>query len=299
MLNVTGSAASNHTPGLDTIKSCAVETPKSWRGSSFASPGDEFWREAIAVADGLIVPNETSPGHNLMSQYVDKANQSLESIRVSRNQNRDIMSEEPSDKRERGGGVEAETCSLSTVKQITSLVKHVSPLPVKHVSPLPVKHFDFLSDGRNSAEGTTHHTITESTNGTTCGHYKKSDSGYDECRGGETTVSVSEYSKLALPNSEDMELQEGPHIPFNLSLPVKENRYLFETKIPDIGSTPSSCKSLQDHLDIGQWLPQEICSAYKKRGISRLYPWQVKLEKKALPLLLFLFFFWVPFSILG
>ncbi|CAM8919656.1 unnamed protein product [Rhodiola kirilowii] len=270
--NCTGNVSSDHTPGAMTVKPFMDGTPKSSRGSSFSSPGEEFWREAIAVADGL-VPNDISLDQNQTSQHVSKTNQNLVSMHASRNKNLDKMPEEPFDKCENRVQMETVTSSHLTVKQAKS--------SVKYVSPLPVKHFDFSSEGKNLAESIMHHITAESIEGTAHDHYKKPDSG--ECRGDETTHIVSTTlanNHLVTATGDAIKLKKSASHPRNdvstLNFQVKENQNMNKTQIPDIGSTPSSYKSLQDHLDIGQWLPQEICSIYRKRGMSRLYPWQVE-----------------------
>uniref|UniRef100_A0A7N0VKR9 Uncharacterized protein n=1 Tax=Kalanchoe fedtschenkoi TaxID=63787 RepID=A0A7N0VKR9_KALFE len=274
----TGDVTADRTPGPVTVKPCAVETPKSWRGSSFSSPGEEFWREAIAVADGLIVPNDISSGQNHTSQDVDKGNLILESTYASRNKNLDKMLEEHLDKCESKVQIETMASSHLTVKQAKS--------SDKYVSALPVKHFDFSSEGKNLSRSTMHHISAESTQGMTRGCYEKPESASGEFRGDITSniVSHGTASKanhhIMTATGDAIELKEGASYPSNgvsaHNYHDKENRNLSKNRMPDMGSTPSSCKSLQDHLDLSQWLPQEICSIYKKKGISQLYPWQVE-----------------------
>eukprot|EP01018_Ginkgo_biloba_P001647 Gb_33083 [translate_table: standard] len=51
--------------------------------------------------------------------------------------------------------------------------------------------------------------------------------------------------------------------------------YELSTKDENL-STPSSGIDLKDRLELSSWLPQEICNVYAKKGITKLYPWQVE-----------------------
>ncbi|KAI3522458.1 hypothetical protein L1887_00239 [Cichorium endivia] len=54
-----------------------------------------------------------------------------------------------------------------------------------------------------------------------------------------------------------------------------ENDVLNKPKDNQTSSTLSSFLPPNDRLDIDNWLPSELCSMYKRKGISKLYPWQV------------------------
>jgi len=41
--------------------------------------------------------------------------------------------------------------------------------------------------------------------------------------------------------------------------------------------TPSSSIPLKDQSKLSSWLPPELCAMYMKKGISELYPWQVRI----------------------
>lgn len=43
-------------------------------------------------------------------------------------------------------------------------------------------------------------------------------------------------------------------------------------------STPTSSIPLKDHSKLSSWLPPELCAIYMKKGISELYPWQVRIR---------------------
>jgi hypothetical protein len=40
--------------------------------------------------------------------------------------------------------------------------------------------------------------------------------------------------------------------------------------------TPASGSTSKDFLELSYWLPQTLCNVYAKKGITKLYPWQVK-----------------------
>lgn len=42
-------------------------------------------------------------------------------------------------------------------------------------------------------------------------------------------------------------------------------------------STPTSSVPLKDYSKLSTWLPPELCAVYMKKGISELYPWQVRI----------------------
>ena len=56
-------------------------------------------------------------------------------------------------------------------------------------------------------------------------------------------------------------------------------------------STPSSIMPNRDWLDLNSWLPSEVCSIYRKKGISKLYPWQVPLNMRTKRVTIFEFFY--------
>ncbi|KAI5315956.1 hypothetical protein L3X38_045132 [Prunus dulcis] len=57
--------------------------------------------------------------------------------------------------------------------------------------------------------------------------------------------------------------------------PVDEVAKLTGNHESNEACTPSSFVPLKDHLDLNSWQQPEICSLYRKKGISKLYPWQV------------------------
>ncbi|KAL5729265.1 DNA-directed DNA polymerase [Ranunculus cassubicifolius] len=136
------------TPGLLINKTAPRETPRSGRGSSIFSPGEEFWNEAIQVADGLYVPADTSSVHivkgitSLTSQCEQKISCNIETNRFGDRLNAlaeaDCIT-----------SVSDSKAPLELVKTHNKEVIDFQQFMDKEVSPLPVRHFDFLHEGRN------------------------------------------------------------------------------------------------------------------------------------------------------
>lgn len=265
-----------HTPGSLTVKVCVSETPKSIRGSSIFSPGEAFWNEAIQVADGLCAPQAAEETHSAMGCHV------LNSCNL-----RNGVCNENSMKKWNEVEKTAWNMELSV---LGSLGKHAKDLD-KEVSPLPVKHFDFSCEGKNLDESTSlHHGV----DGSKCATHKgreQSECGSVNIKGPETSNILFRCGKA----HSDEKLHEVQEMS-NMTSTIAINKEAGGMSCPDNGdmtsnspvneikksvhesdeaSTPSSFVRLEDRTDLHSWLPSEICSIYIKRGISKLYPWQV------------------------
>ncbi|KAG6649379.1 hypothetical protein CIPAW_07G208100 [Carya illinoinensis] len=259
------------TPGSLIVKACINETPQSIRGSSIFSPGEAFWNEAIQVADGLCAPQAAEETHSTTRYHV------LNSCNF-----RNGACHENSMKTLNEGEKRAWNMELSA--SLGSLGKHVKDLH-KEVSPLPVKHFDFSCEGKNLNESTSRH---HGVDGSKCATHKGSEQ--SEC--GSVNVKGLETINILIPNEKLHEVQEmtstivinkepgGMSCPDNGCMtsnsPVNEIKNSVLSHESDEASTPSSFVRLEDRSDLHSWLPSEICSTYRKRGISKLYPWQVE-----------------------
>ncbi|XP_041019360.1 helicase and polymerase-containing protein TEBICHI isoform X2 [Juglans microcarpa x Juglans regia] len=265
------------TPGSLTVKACSNETPKSIRGSSIFSPGEAFWNEAIQVADGLCAPQAAEETHSTTRDHV----LNLCNLRngVCHNNSMKTLNED-----------EERAWNMELSASLGSLGKHAKDLH-KEVSPLPVKHFDFSCEGKNLNESTSHH---HGVDGSKCATHKGSEQ--SEC--GSVNVKGLETSNILIrcdkAHSDEKlhEVQEmtstivinkeagGMSCPDNGCMtsnsPVNEIKNLVLNHESDEASTPSSFLRLEDRSDLHSWLPSEICSTYRKRGISKLYPWQVE-----------------------
>ncbi|XP_057468034.1 helicase and polymerase-containing protein TEBICHI [Actinidia eriantha] len=226
----------------------AHETPKSTRGSSIFSPGEAFWNEAIQVADGFFVTNDN------LSIQVDgeisiekiqcdtKNSNNLRTVGCGNMPNK-ILDEGTS----RVGGMEMNAF-------IGSPRKHGKSLD-KGASPLPVKHFDFSSEDKNMDEDNIY----------PCSEDNKKGIMQKECAQQEQLPASCDVTERTL----GVLIQDNDNI--TSTTPDKERNFIASECDKD--STPSSSTLLR--LELSHWLPFEICSTYKKRGISKLYSWQV------------------------
>ncbi|XP_076922423.1 helicase and polymerase-containing protein TEBICHI-like [Bidens hawaiensis] len=129
---------------------------------------------------------------------------------------------------------------LASVGQIGNSVN-------KAVSPLPVKHFDFSCEDKRMS--------------TPCNQVQTSCKLQDTNSSCVVTKTSNEYSP---PNDNRQSTS-----------PITDIKSFNVNGLNSVENTPSSSVNPNDRLDISNWLPSEICKTYKKRGISKLYPWQV------------------------
>lgn len=125
----------------------------------------------------------------------------------------------------------------------------------KEVSPLPVKHFDFSCEDKGMV-------VEAPIMSTPCNQvqsFLKLPETNSSC-----VITKRRSDELSQPNDNRKSISPDSAIKsYNVnSLNSAEN-------------TPSSSVPPNDRLDISNWLPSEICNTYKRRGISKLYPWQV------------------------
>lgn len=255
------STAECETPASFTSKLEARETPQSTRGSSSFSPGDAFWNEAILVADGIANPNDGLSSHVAGNNVKDRG--SIHLLKTARD------------------GVTHSVSDFRAGSAVGSLGMH----PKKEVSPLPVKHFDFSLEAKNlDKEIPTDANKTKPDVLTT----KETPGPISQCN--------FQCYKLTYSSSKDQvdEILPGVHqksfkyINSERSVEhLKENIHdvAYNTPNSDYKIVASELKSnctpasslMKGCLDLGNWLPLEICHIYYKKGISKLYPWQVTL----------------------
>lgn len=274
------------TPGSLTVKACICETPKSRHGSSIFSPGEAFWNEAIQLADGLNVPMV-----NFSARATEETNVVKTQFHIMNSCNfRNGVGHNKSKQTLDEGENRARHMELSA--SLGSLVKHAKDLD-KEVSLLPVKHFDFSCEDKNLDESSPpRHTV----DGSECATHRggeQSECGAIDHKGIETSNILIRCGK-AQTNEEIHEVQGmtsvlavtkgkvGISCPesdcMTSNSPVNEIKNSILKQESDEASTPSSFVLLEDRLDLNRWLPSEICSIYRKRGILKLYPWQVTLS---------------------
>ncbi|XP_047970916.1 helicase and polymerase-containing protein TEBICHI [Salvia hispanica] len=259
------------TPASFPSKLGAGETPRSTRGSSSFSPGDAFWNEAILVADGIAYPNAGLSSHvagNNEAFTVDSGACNSNNVK-----DRGFVNQLNSTR----DGV---AHSVSDFRACTAVGMHLD----KEASPLPVKHFDFSLEAKNLEKeipADTNKTkpdilITKETHVSVDQHNPQSynlmcSSSKDHI--GEILPGAQRKSFKCIDSKRSVEdLKEISHaVAYNT--PNSDYKRVVANELKS-NCTPAS-SSINRSLDISSWLPLEICQIYNKRGISKLYPWQV------------------------
>ncbi|XP_062109140.1 helicase and polymerase-containing protein TEBICHI [Humulus lupulus] len=254
-----------HTPGSLTAKICFRETPKSTRGSSIFSPGEAFWDEAIQLADGLCHPTVS-----FCAKAADEVG-----FAESRcyKKNSDNLIEKIN-----------EGVSIAPSTNLQGLLgRHGNELEEK--SHFPVKHFDFLFDDKNLDGSTVRHDVKISHGGgvssesasvpidhscpkndNNLNHHNTCERNKEICGEQEMTPVVAVAKKGNLLGRDDESMKCGS--------PIDGIKKSISNSECGEG-TPSSVMPSRDWLDLNSWLPSEICSVYRRKGISKLYQWQV------------------------
>ncbi|CAI9093473.1 OLC1v1028975C1 [Oldenlandia corymbosa var. corymbosa] len=262
---VNASPAGCNTPGSLIHKSKSHETPKSGRGSSMFSPGEAFWNEAIQVADGLLAPTATISSH--LADAAETVNTCKEMC-LSNNAQEGVCGNKLSNF---VAGSEARDSNCVTASAAGATLKHGNDFSME-VSPLPVKHFDFSSEDKNlGVEITSHENVGES-------HVFKGTRPWSALNEAYKSSGLLELQeKISKPTAADNKvkiwIQESDSYTSNAN--DREFTNLRFTHGSNKDNSPSSHATVEDRLDLSNWLPPELCSLYKKRGMSRLYPWQV------------------------
>ncbi|CAN1785302.1 Helicase and polymerase-containing protein TEBICHI [Linum perenne] len=232
------------TPGPPNLKAYLDETPKSARGSSMFSPGEAFWCEAIQVADGIVADTDNA----------------LTLVSMNDGNNGD-------NPRAVVGEAESRSQVMGNGSYMESVVKNHIKISSEEVSPLPVKHLNFLFDEKAS-NSDIQHGATKSSETSRDGKQSASlRAGLKHCQ---TTNILKSLCKAG-------ENQEVHGVKQNIdSSPDNEAKVSVFNNSHGASETPSSLASFKDRLDIINWLPSEVCSIYRRRGITKLYPWQVE-----------------------
>lgn len=250
------------TPGSMTAKELLQGTPASARGSSMFSPGEAFWSEAIQFADNLCVPSNHAAQNS--EKAVSGGKHGMNTLVNSENGNSNVKPEKFLE-----GDDQTEHTKL--VASFGSVAKHAKDLTKK--SSLPVKHFDF-EDATNYHQVDNHDDTRDK--GMDCSSVMKSHQGKIHISEGVTEVqnvnTTHALIKRDLASNQDVDNHMS-------SLPNERAKHILgSSSRSHEASTSSSFLPLEDRLDLISWLPPEICSIYKKKGISKLYPWQVKIS---------------------
>ncbi|KFK29884.1 hypothetical protein AALP_AA7G191500 [Arabis alpina] len=232
-----------HTPA-SAVKSCHVGTPKSGSGSSMFSPGESFWNEAFEVADGLSMPIENSGS-------VEAKDGGQHETIFSGSSKTDNCS----DKLKRSLDLdESRVKDKDTIGYSKAVEKHGRDFN-KEVSPLPVKNLELLFQDKK-------------TNGVT----QEQCASFDQKN---ITQGSSRISEAVVDNEGRETLDNANNAQADKNL-IENMRKPADSSESEESQTPSSSHRNKDGLSLSTWLPSEVCSVYNKKGISKLYPWQVE-----------------------
>ncbi|KAL2318229.1 hypothetical protein Fmac_032105 [Flemingia macrophylla] len=251
-----------YTPGSLIVKACVKETPKSTRGSSSFSPGEAFWNEAIQLVDGLdvpmaYVPSKVTGERNVVEEEPEMKN----SCNL---QNYDGKPRKVLDQSKNTIWNREMDTPLGSVGMHTKDSK-------KEASSLPVKHFDFSFEDNNLEENTMVNCRVDDPINVTSGAGKQDES---VSLAGDTYEKRNEVKEKTLVETLGNRVCQD-NVNMTSNSPHNEVRTPISGRAYDEASTPSTSVSLNDHFDLNSWLPPEICNIYRKKGISKLYNWQV------------------------
>ncbi|KAJ0251931.1 DEAD/DEAH box helicase domain-containing protein [Hirschfeldia incana] len=240
------------TPG-SAVKSCHVGTPKSGSGSSIFSPGDSFWNEAIQFADGLSVPTENCG--SVEANDINKEDNCSDNLKRSL----DLDESRVKDK---------DAVGYSKVAE-----KHGRDFN-KEVSPLPVKNLELLFQDKKDNGSTREQIASFDQNNIIRGSSRISQGSLDVANNGQA-------NKILIggmcPEREENKVVVSEDNHNVRSVPAISNmRKSADSSESEESQTPSSSHYSKDGLSLSTWLPSEVCSVYNKKGISKLYPWQVE-----------------------
>ncbi|CAN8229667.1 unnamed protein product [Cochlearia groenlandica] len=234
-----------HTPG-SAIKSCHVGTPKSGSGSSMFSPGDSFWNEAIQVADGLSIPSEKSD--SVESKDGSQRGTILPCSNKTDNCSDNLKGSIDLD--------ESRVKDKDVIGYSKVMEKHGRDFN-KEASPFPVKNLEHLFQDKKTNGGAREECASLDQNKGTLDIASNAQA--------HTNLTVRMY-----PEPEGKSHSVRP-------VSMRSNmRKLADSSESEESHTPSSSHRYKDGLSLSTWLPLDVCTVYNKKGISKLYPWQVE-----------------------
>lgn len=267
--NTLGDMACCSTPGPLISNGGARETPKSTRGSSIFSPGETFWSEAVKIADGLLAVNKNIP--------VKVFEQIKDTDKSWKTRNLDILTNEDCTKQSNVVEYEGAKQICDEGSAFLTLRREDDNNIEKVVSPMPVKHFDFSSEEKlfqkeAQIDQSRHLPRADEQMGCYSTNHKLLQ------RTHITSQMSDELPKLHV-NTAQRIVNNSIRVDDSLTSKTPNNEFKIFNSTHGCSeeNTPSSFLSVMDRLDIINWLPSEICNTYRKRGISKLYPWQVEL----------------------
>ncbi|CAN6470815.1 unnamed protein product [Victoria cruziana] len=267
------------------------------KGNTIFSPGEEFWSEAIQLADDMLAPNDdllscVREGSKVsMEQHDSEKMNHLNNARCEENLLKDSSSIRHSK------SVSAKRPSELAQERTAGISEGF----LEGKSPLPVRHFDFSNDESDFDKARLPYASADASNcpilqanNTLTSKLLHPDSSSESSQGnvqckselppvvenaagpvirktvGNNSIEVMETEILA-----DGENKPGK-VPSPCSIVSAEKEVNDNPKSIEkcgIGSSPSSAIVLSD---VSAWVPSEVCAIYSSKGISKLYPWQVE-----------------------
>lgn len=245
------------------------------------SPGEAFWNEAILVADGLFDSNDGLSFHVAENDEAIKVDYGTHNSNNVKNGGRVGLLNSALD------GVTGTVCDVGAGSAVGSMGMHVKDLN-KEVSPFPVKHFDFNLEAKTFDKETPADAsdakpdILTSEQNTLASISQRSSQRYnvtpicpkDQTSGILYDAEGTTFKCINSKRSEEQLNQNSYNVASNT--PNRDYNRVVANESKS-NRTPAS-SSIKDCLDLSNWLPLEICHIYNKKGISKLYPWQVPLS---------------------
>ncbi|KAG0502462.1 hypothetical protein HPP92_002534 [Vanilla planifolia] len=268
----------SETPDLNSIKSVfatnssSTETPKSVSRSSIFSPGEDFWNEAIEVADGLFVPAEMpSECSQVLRQVTSR--KSFEKGKSSCAASSQIFRKLEAGKLLAENGIEI-VSTKPNEKSIEELKMSSDEIQQPEASPLPIKHFDFLQEENkiinknrvlDDAEAVTNSGVClVDANSINSEHL--ANEGFEKegrCKVNDVDLPANDKDTVGVSSTVHSRLRAG-----ELSTTLISQVYYKECNRSHIGAnspacnketgTPSNSIPLKDHLQLSSWLPSEL-----------------------------------------
>jgi DNA polymerase theta len=282
-----------------------VETLKSVSRNSLTSPGEEFWNAAIELADGISAQADKVRGRPEFDAAEDKSSCAVAAFfKTLPRSGRDEL-----DCQNTVGSNDTHH-----IEKLSNKVESLA-VNCQHIisSPLPVKQLDFFHEDDIKVSGSKFETkgSYETCNAQAdrvplkgSGRLEKenlmdpvdvlkrsainlhTDSAAMRCQGvfKSTTEGKVHPTQEAERDSNLIrrDLNQPTHNENKSLAAYSNNRKTWidsKSKVASQeveASTPTSSIPLKDHSKISSWLPPDLCAIYMKKGISELYPWQVK-----------------------
>jgi hypothetical protein len=260
------------------------------------SPGDEFWDEAIHWADELVstkvddIPDKEvthtivqteEASKNLQSYVISPCNEPFSKIISNTHISTDS---EGMDRQAESNSKHVETPQLNSGllllrnthrRESIGEIKPNSNSLCQEISPFPVRRFDFTSPQviSNHADSSVEGDPVENLSIKLADRYNTGEM----------------KSPQVIVNEDDTRSFEG-----QMASNVTERQDGKQEKLTNICEKPvpiegtlDECKSssITKHentelkLELSDWLPLAIASVYAKKGLKKLYPWQVRINE--------------------